>query len=60
MESPVDWWIDNGNQWLALKPVAVKVLNGIASAGNSERAHKSYSLVQTKQRTRLGPEKRTC
>ena len=46
-----------------MKPLAIKLLCGIGSAGNSERAHKQYGLVQGSNRNSrkrlgaLGPDK---
>ena len=48
---------DNGEAWRHLKPLAMKLLSGIGSAGNSERAHKQYGLAQGSNRKRLGPDK---
>ena len=40
-----------------IKTLVIKLLSGIESAGNSERAHKQYGLVQGSKRKRLGPDK---
>ena len=48
---------DDGEACSHLKPLAIKLLSGIESAGNIERAHKQYGLVQGSKRKRLGPNK---